>query len=505
MFEPQSNASHSQPKRRPILELTPAEAQSFFFESDSYCTIDLPPYFEFDALINDVAQAMGNLPLSGLSQNASDIEGLNYLMLSNKDGRYAWRPLELVHPAQYVALVKTITEPHHWATIVERFNEFRANENIICLSIPVESLTEETDKAEQVSQWWERIEQQSIHMSLDYEYMALTDVVDCYGAIYTHSIPWALHTKQIAKNQRMDYSLVGNLIDKNIREMRYGQTNGIPQGSAVMDLIGEIVLGYADMQLTYKLIHAGVKDYKILRYRDDYRIFVNHPKDGGTILKCLTEVMIGLGLKLGPAKTGMSSDIIGSSIKRDKLSWLYRKQQDENLQKRLLIIRDHGIEYPNSGSLAVALHHYYKRLTGTEQYDWPMSLIAIVTEIAYGNPRAYPVCAAILSKLISLLGPEPDKVETVQKIRAKFEQIPNTGHLDIWLQRIAFPFAPDMKFEERMCRLVAGQQEQLWDHTWIQNTALLNALDANKVINQQKLQNLEAIVSIEEIDLFNDY
>ena len=494
------------PSRRPVLELTAAEAREFFLKGDSYCTIDLPPYIEFGGLISSVDQAIGGSALRSLTLNPRDFEGLNYVILSNKDGRYAWRPLELIHPAQYVSLVNVITEPSNWATVVDRFRAFRENEKIICLSIPVESQSNETDKAEQVSQWWELIEQQSVQLSLDYGFIALTDVVDCYGAIYTHSIAWALHTKQTAKKFRNDINLVANRIDRHIQDMRYGQTNGIPQGSVLMDLIGEMVLGYADVQLTYKLILAGIKDYRILRYRDDYRIFFNNPKDGETILKCLTEVMIGLGLKLGPAKTGVSSDVIGSSIKPDKLSWIMRKQRDDNLQKRLLIIRDHANEYPNSGSLAVALYEYYKRLSGTTQYDLPMSLVAIVTEIAYGNPRVYPVAAAILSKLISLLGPEYDKSEIVTKVRAKFTQIPNTGHLDIWLQRIAYPFASDMKFDERLCHLVADGNEQLWNNAWIQSQSLLKALDANAIINREKLENLEPIVPIEEIELFeSDY
>ena len=42
-----------------------------------------------------------------------------------------------------------------------------------------------------------------------------------------------------------------------------------------MDLIAEMVLGYADEQLTEKLTEQKIENYKILRYRDDYRIFAN--------------------------------------------------------------------------------------------------------------------------------------------------------------------------------------------------------------------------------------
>ncbi len=44
-----------------------------------------------------------------------------------------------------------------------------------------------------------------------------------------------------------------------------------------MDFIAEIVLGYADTLITTEIKAAKILDYKILRYRDDYRIFVNSP------------------------------------------------------------------------------------------------------------------------------------------------------------------------------------------------------------------------------------
>src|SRR5438132_4159928 len=37
-----------------------------------------------------------------------------------------------------------------------------------------------------------------------------TDISRFYGSIYTHSIPWALHTKFVAKQRRRDYTLLGN-------------------------------------------------------------------------------------------------------------------------------------------------------------------------------------------------------------------------------------------------------------------------------------------------------
>ena len=49
---------------------------------------------------------------------------------------------------------------------------------------------------------------------------------------HTHSIAWALHGLKGAKDKRSDASLLGNKIDRQIEAGRYGQTNGIAQGSA---------------------------------------------------------------------------------------------------------------------------------------------------------------------------------------------------------------------------------------------------------------------------------
>ena len=228
------------------------------------------------------------------------------------DGRYAWRPLQLIHPALYVSLVHQITEERNWKTIVKRFSKFTSNKKIKCMSLPIRSETKQSDKATLVSNWWRKVEQKSIELALDYQYLFVTDVSDCYGSLYTHSIVWALHDKKVAKKKREDDKLIGNVIDWHLQDMSFGQTNGIPQGSTLMDFISEMVLGYADSQLSEK-IAKSIKNYTVIRYRDDYRVFVNNPQDGEAIIKSITEVLADLGMKLNPHKTTSSHEIVRDS------------------------------------------------------------------------------------------------------------------------------------------------------------------------------------------------
>lgn len=497
-----TNSAAIAPSRKSILELSATEAQKFLLKPESYCSLNLPPYIRFDALIEATHKALEGETLSDLSSKPRDHDDVNYTILNNKDGKYAWRPFQLIHPALYVSLVHHMTTDANWQLVKGRFAVFSANRKIHCLSLPVVSLSDEKDKAEQVSQWWHSVEQRSIELSLDYEYLVETDITDCYGAIYTHSIAWALHTKPVAKACRTDKKLLGNIIDAHIQDMRHGQTNGIPQGSALMDFVAELVLGLADLELSEKIKGAQIEDYCILRYRDDYRVFVNNPQDGEQIIKFLTEVTIDLGLKLNPGKTRASGDVVRASIKNDKLAWIFRKHSERSLQKHLLIIHDHATQFPNAGSLVVALNEFHKRISRKKRVlEQPMPMIAIVVDIAYRNPRTYAICAAILSKLMNFLGSEEDKKSVAEKVKTRFAKIPNTGHLEIWLQRITLSIAKDFSYQEPICKLVSGESVSLWNMDWITNQDLKGAI-ATPVIDKAALEALEPVIPIDEVELF---
>ena len=489
--------------RRCIIELSSDEARGFLLDHESYCNVELPSYFNFNKLLQNVAAVLQGQQLSCFQcRKPRDADDVNYAMLHNKNGRYAWRPLELVHPALYVALVNSLTEPTHWQLLIERFNEFKSCPRIKCLSLPTKVSANEHDEDVQTSRWWSTVERKSVELAMDYEFVIHTDITDCYAAIYTHSIAWALHTKPEAKQRRRDPDLIGNIVDNHILDMKQGQTNGIPQGSVLMDFIAEMVLGYADTELEKAIACRQIADFQILRYRDDYRVFVNNPQDGEQILKCLTQVMIDLGLQLNPKKTNFSGDVIRHSVKSDKLAWEFRRHDSVDLQRLLTTIHDHSMEHPNAGSLNHALRDYHKRLLESEDYNSPLPLVSIVTDIALRNPKTQAIAAAILSKLISYLAADSDRQDVVARICKRFNQIPNTGHMQVWLQRISLPFDPAACFDEPLCRVVHPNNEQprIWNSSWISSNALLEAIDAEKLIDRDELERIEPVISVEEAE-----
>ena len=485
-----------------ILDINHEEAKGFFLKEEIYRNFELPKYFKFSDLLKAVSNGLGTSNLSDYYSESKSkpefFEGVNYKFLNNKNGEYAWRLLQLIHPALYVALVHEITKKENWRLIVERFNEFQKSV-VECASLPViKSEKQKSGKATQISAWWEKVEQKSLALSLEYEYLFHTDVADCYSSIYTHAIAWALHTKEKAKENKNNQKLLGNIIDKNLRGMQNGQTNGIPQGSVLMDFIAEIVLGYTDQELSNKLKDISKEEYKIIRYRDDYRVFVNNPETGKDIIKELTNVLSEMGMRLNTEKTKYSNDVILGSIKPDKLFWITHENVKRNIEKDLLIIYDLSKKHPNSGMLIKQLHHFYERMEKRGKLKRLDVLIGISVNIAFQNPRTYPVVSAIISKALEL---SENPAGVMEKIKKRFAKLPNTEYLDLWLQRITLKIEENFLYSGNLCKKVKDNNVEIWCSDWLKDD-FKEIISSGIIIDQEEIKKMPHVIESEEVAIF---
>ena len=500
-------------KTRVIIELSHNEARDFFLKEKSYFSFDLPNYFTFQKLLNKIAKVIRGKEIQSFYdrdvKSPRNVEAVNYKFLNNKDGKFAWRPFQIIHPVIYVSLVHKITEERNWETITNRINELTSNNEIQCISLPVESDNYSSDKAALINTWWESVEQKSICLALKYEYILHTDIANCYSSIYTHSIVWALHTKEVAKakNNKSNSQLVGNIIDWHLQDMSFGQTNGIPQGSVLMDFIAEIVLCCVDYELSNKLKEISVVEYQIIRYRDDYRIFTNNPYSADLIVKNLTDILSIYNLQLNPQKTFSSDNVIKNSIKQDKLYYILNPSRGKSLQEHLIYIHDLSYRYPNSGSVDKALTKFFDRIEHTNKVkdDSILVLVSILVDIACINPRTYPISSAILSKLLSLIKSEDNKKELIKDIINRFKNLPNIGYLEIWLQRVTLKIDDSILFGETLCNKVIDETHSisLWNSEWLLQTSELNKILKNTVIIDKKvIEKMNRVIEDSEVKLF---
>ena len=489
-----------------IIDLKPDEAQRYFLKGTSYLNLDLPKYIGFGPLIGSVNKVMSGKSYLSFGSKPNNLPDVNYRLDSNKDGKFAWRPHELMHPVIYVSLANLICEPNNWNTIVKRFKNFEKGV-VQCCSIPVRSGGIQTDKADQVTNWWSRVEQKSLECSLKFSHVLHTDVTDCYGSLYTHSIPWALHGRKKAKNLKGDKSLLGNEIDIHLSDSRFGQTNGICQGSVLMDFIAELVLGYVDKKIGEDL--AQLDNFIILRYRDDYRIFTNSDARANLILKSISDKLRIIGMKLGVSKTHMSTNIVEGSIKPDKLAGInfedLGRANAKTIQKQLIRLHAFGQRFPNSGALRRFLSDMQTTIRGVKNKPTDLGVqVAIATDIGFVSPSTFPAVAGILSHLISLAD-EHEKRELWQLVHSKMKNVPNNGHLEIWLQRVTENKAVQLSFQskERLCRIVNGENVSIWNSDWITNRKLKKALSVKNIVVGSK-DALDEVVDPSEIALFKE-
>lgn len=502
--------------RKTILDCSCEEARHYFLQASRYCTLDLPRYFDFQPLLTELGKALGTCKLMDIIKDKctpKDCDMVNYRFLTNKDGNFAWRPLQIINPAIYICLLNRITESANWQQIQERFGNFQNNESIKCYSLPIISDESDnqlkTDTTASITNWWEEIEQQSIELALQYNCVLITDITDCYGSIYTHSIGWALHGKEAAREHRKFQSptLIGCIIDDLIQAMSYRQTNGIPQGSVLMDFIAEMVLGYADSEFTQRIEDRHLDlDYRILRYRDDYRIFANSQEDAVKLARVLSEVLAEINLKLNTQKTFVSNNIIRDVIKTDKLYWNEAKHGEKTLQKHLLLIHGLAEKHPNSGSLSTALDEFLNKIYPLTllKENSSKALISILVDIAYNNPRAYSLIVVCIGKILSL---ETDKsrIEDIYNlISKKFENKPNIGYWKVWLQRLTIKNDRERErdSEEKLCQIAAkAPNTQLWNVSWLKEE-YQRVFDTTSIFNERIYEDISEVPGKDEAQLF---
>ena len=140
-----------------------------------------------------------------------------------------------------------------------------------------------------------------VHLSSRREEYVAADLRAFFHSIYTHAIPWAIHGKDFAKQNR-GLSHYGNLIDLLCRNAQDGQTLGLPVGPDTSRLIAEIVASAVDVRLQQRL-GIGVRDAS--RYIDDYSLSSADGVSGEELLAALRMSAAFFELELNNEKSAI--------------------------------------------------------------------------------------------------------------------------------------------------------------------------------------------------------
>ncbi|HAO06493.1 MAG TPA: hypothetical protein DCQ50_05770 [Chryseobacterium sp.] len=83
----------------------------------------------------------------------------------------------------------------------------------------------------------------------------------------------------------------------------------------------------------------------------------------------------------------------------------------------------------------------------------------------------------------------------------RFEKIPNTGHIKIWLQRLTIRIGRLKNNDEILCKRVNDPNKVIWNSDWLNNN-LKTLTDTTLIINEQTIQDIDTVINQSEVELF---
>ena len=528
-----------------VLQLNSDEALQFFMSSVQYHGFELPEYFDFDKVLAYVKESIGDRPYEDcLSEVLPDeLENVNLDILLNKDGRYAVRPLMLANPFLYYFLTREICCPSGWEAILRCFESYTVPHLTSCAMPVIPEKVEPFYKSATILNWWNTMEQRSLELSLEYRYMFVTDITNCYGSINPQSILWALTCKGTEHENDKNTQLAKN-IQTYLRALQKGHNIGIPQGSALFDFVAEMVLGYSDLLLHEELQRKKISGYEIIRYRDDYRVFCDDKDTLETISYTLQSVLEQLNFRMNSQKTKISDSIVTDSIKPDKLFYIYntpifnKKGVDfDGIQKHLLYILMFSRKYPDSGQVKTMLSDLDKRIieklkpkeieaetvpinidnVPEEEFDstpkkvtlkFPgrlceniRAMTAVATQIAVENVNCAHYALRIISRMVDSMKDMEEKQDIIDKVYAKLCRQHNNDYNQLWLQNMTYTQdkqSGSSPYTMRLCKLVMGENDQpIWNNDWLKPSFVEN-MPYDTVVNEDTLKNVTPVIVFRE-------
>jgi hypothetical protein len=276
-----------------------------------------------------------------------------------------------------------------WDTILDLL--FDTKKRVYSYSFPIPVSSNNPGKigglraGRMIYEWIEMAENDLVEEAYAYKYLARTDVKNFYPSVYTHSIAWAFHGKPFIRSdkKRHDFSLLGNRIDKLFQNANDGCTNGLPIGPVVSDLISEVILSVADLNISAQLQRMNAL---AVRFKDDYWFLCKTEEESKRAVKLLQKELKALNLLLNEEKTNITE--LPEGIFRE---WVSKYDAIRPKKRKRLTFREFK-------QLYLGVLRIDEEVPGTGIID---RFIADITDESY--KPLFPISTKHIGKIISLL------------------------------------------------------------------------------------------------------
>jgi hypothetical protein len=255
-------------------------------------------------------------------------------------------------------------------------------------------------------------------ISASFDNLLIADVSRFYGTLYTHAIPWALHTKSWAKKHLntpiYDHSL-GAKLDTAVRKGNDNQTIGIPVGPDSSRILSEIVAVAVDKELRSSL---KVSSSCLLRNVDDWYVGFDTAGQAEDAIAAIATACRTYQLEIHPDKTrsahaGTVIDAVWPTTLRQTPFRQSVYPQGQDIEHFFALAFDYANENPNQNvldfavkrTMSVKVHpanwHRYETYLLKAVRSNSTTIPAVVQIFASYNELSYPLGITRISKLIS--------------------------------------------------------------------------------------------------------
>lgn len=256
-----------------------------YFPNQKDSASELPPCFTTRRFTPEIAVELSNLPIQATrKQHWFDLVEYRVTRYNNIS-----RTLALLHPLAYARLHARIMANYEEITKLtsSKQSAIRVEEHIDGRMIIMNYESHETRT------------NTALEDTFGKRFRAHTDISNCFGSVYSHSLEWAIQGYDEAKkNLYATPKHWSSLLDVAFRNTKRNETSGLPIGPAASNLAVEIILCRIDKVLDeYGFIFT--------RYIDDYTAYCETHDEAQSFIRLLGQELSSYRLSLNLNKTSI--------------------------------------------------------------------------------------------------------------------------------------------------------------------------------------------------------
>lgn len=139
-----------------------------------------------------------------------------------------------------------------------------------------------------------------------YPHLMRADVSKCFDSVYTHTVSWVTNGVHASKQKQTETGATfGGEFDHLMQYLNYAETSGIIIGPELSRIFAEIILQEVDIRVERELKQENLVrgiHYEIMRYVDDYFVFLADPHKADRVEEILAAQLAGFKLHLNDQK-----------------------------------------------------------------------------------------------------------------------------------------------------------------------------------------------------------